>query len=143
MLDRLAQKVRSLLRMKYFALFLSVLATMPTEPSVGQDKSPRQAFNYPDRTITWQPWHEGPQGEYRFRTGDRYLGHRVWEHYIGFAERRSSAKAIKLSLIRLANQDVPEEAMIRPGLRYAILKVTNGTMTMHKGVWSWTANEVN
>jgi hypothetical protein len=129
--------------MKYFALFLSVLATMPTVPSVGQDKSPRQKFNYPDHTITWQPWQESPQGEYCFRTGDRYLGHRVWEHYLGFAERRSSAKAIKLSLIHLADRDVREDAVIRPGLRYAILKVTNGTMTIHKGVWSWTAHEVD
>ena len=31
--------------------------------------------------------------------------------------------------------------MIRPGLRYGIVKVTNGTMTAHKGVWSWTAQE--
>jgi hypothetical protein len=143
MLVRLAERIRSLCGINYFALFLSVLSTMPTGPSVGQDKSPRQTFNYPDRTITWQPWHESPQGEYRFRTGDRYLGHRAWEHYLGFEERRPSAKAIKLSLIRLANQDVREDVVIRPGLRYAILKVTNGTMTIHKGVWRWTAQEVD
>ena len=93
--------------MNYFALFLSVLWTLPTVSSVGQDKSPGPAFNNPDHTITWQSWHESPQGEYCFRTGDRYLGHRVWEHYLGFAERRSSANAIKLSLIHLANQGVP------------------------------------
>jgi hypothetical protein len=32
--------------------------------------------------------------------------------------------------------------VIRPGLRYAIVKVTNDTMTAHKGMWSWTAQEV-
>jgi hypothetical protein len=33
-------------------------------------------------------------------------------------------------MIRLGNEDVPEEVVIRPGSRYAILKVTNGTMTI-------------
>ena len=28
-----------------------------------------------------------------------------------------------------------------PGSRYAIFKVTNGSMTANKGVWSWTAKE--
>ena len=46
-------------------------------------------------------------------------------------------------MIHLGSEDVREEVMIRPGLRYAIVKVTNGTMTAHKGVWSWTAQEVN
>jgi hypothetical protein len=45
-------------------------------------------------------------------------------------------------MIRLGNKDVGEEVVIRPGSRYAILKVTNGTMTARKGVWSWTAREV-
>src|SRR6516162_9151941 len=110
--------------MNHFAIFLFVLATTFVAPSFGQDKSPRQAFNGPDHTITWRPWHQGLQGEYLFRTGDRYLGHRVWEHYLGFEEPQSSAKVIKLSLIHLASQDVREDVVIRPGLRYAILKVT-------------------
>lgn len=46
-------------------------------------------------------------------------------------------------MIRLGSDDVPEDVVIRPGLRYAIVKVTNGTMTARKGVWSWTAQEVN
>ena len=50
---------------------------------------------------------------------------------------------IKLSLIRLANKDVREDVVIRPGLRYAILKVTNGATTEHKGLWSWIAQEVD
>ena len=45
-------------------------------------------------------------------------------------------------MIHLGNEDVREQVVIRPGLRYAIVKVTNGTMTVHKGVWSWTAQEV-
>ena len=44
-------------------------------------------------------------------------------------------------MIRLGNEDVREDVVIRPGLRYGIVKVTNGTMTAHKGVWSWTARE--
>ena len=67
----------------------------------------------------------------------------MWEHYLGFELQQTSNKAIKLSMIRLANEEIPEEVVIRPGLRYAILKVTNGTMTAHKGVWNWTAQEVD
>lgn len=141
--DPLKKGELSLRRMNYFALFLFVLSTVPTAPVVGQDKSSRQPFNGPDRTITWKPWHQNPQGEYRFRTGDRYLGHGVWEHYLGFEQHQSKAKAIKLSMIRLGNEDVREEVIIRPGSRYAILKVTNGTMTGRKGVWSWTTQEVD
>jgi hypothetical protein len=44
-------------------------------------------------------------------------------------------------MIRLGNDAVEEEAVLRPGSRYAILKVTNGTMTARKGVWTWTAQE--
>ena len=46
-------------------------------------------------------------------------------------------------MIGLGNDDVPEEVVIRPGSRYAIFKVTNGSMTANKGVWSWTAQEVH
>ena len=74
---------------------------------------------------------------------DRYLGRAVWEHYLGFEQHRTSSKAIKLSMIRLRDQDVGEEAVLRPGSRYAIFKVLNGTMTARKGVWSWIAQEVH
>jgi hypothetical protein len=122
--------------MNYFALFLFVLSTIPAASSMGQE------FRGPDRTITWRAWHENPQGEYRFRTGDRYLGGEVWEHYLGFEQHRSSRKAIKLSTIYLGKENLREEVVIRPGLRYAIFKVTNDTMTAHKGVWRWTAQEL-
>jgi hypothetical protein len=62
---------------------------------------------------------------------------------LAFELEQTPMKAIKLSVIRLASEDIHEEVLIRPGLRYAILKVTNGTMTAHKGVWSWTAQEVH
>jgi hypothetical protein len=65
-----------------------------------------------------------------------------WEHYLGFEQRSASAKAIKLSMIHLGSEDVREDVVIRPGSRYAIVKVTNGAMTALKGVWSWTAQEV-
>src|SRR6202049_2019561 len=95
-----------------------------------------------DRTITWRAWKEASGGEFRVRTGDRYLGGQVWEHYLGFELYRASAKPIKLSMISLESEAIPEEVVIRPGLRYAIVKVTNDTMTAHKGMWSWTAQEV-
>lgn len=131
--------------MNYFALFLFAFATVSLTampPTVRHYKSSREAFTGPDRTITWRPWHQSSDGVFRFRTGDRYLGGRVWEHYLAFELQQTSTKRIKLSMIRLASEDIQEEVVIRPGLRYAILKVTNGTMTALKGVWSWTAQEV-
>jgi hypothetical protein len=62
---------------------------------------------------------------------------------LGFKLYRASAKPIKLSMIRLESEEVPEEVVIRQGLRYAIVKVTNGSMTARKGVWSWTAQEIH
>ena len=76
------------------------------------------------------------------RTGDRYLGRAVWEHYLGFEQHRTSSKTIKLSMIRLGDEDAGEESILRPGSRYAIFNITNRTMTVHKGVWSWSAEEV-
>ena len=131
--------------MNYFALFLFAFTTVSVTampPTVRHYKSSREVFNGPDRTITWRPWHQSPDGHFRFRTGDRYLGGQVWEHYLGFELYRASVKPIKLSMIRLGSEAIPEEVVIRPGLRYAIVKVTNDTMTAHKGRWSWTAQEV-
>ena len=130
--------------MKFFApllLILSILCALAI-PQKAQFISHGKTFNGPDRTITWRPWQQNPTDEFRFRTGDRYLGRAVWEHYVGFEQHRTSSKAIKLSMIRLGNEDVGEEAVLRPGSRYAIFKVTNGTMTARIGVWSWTAQDV-
>ena len=137
--------ITSLSQMNYFALFFFVLSTLSasaTPPTVRRYKSSREAFEGPDRTITWRAWKEASGGEFRVRTGDRYLGGQVWEHYLGFELYRASVKPIKLSMIRLGSEAIPEEVVIRPGLRYAIVKVTNDTMTAHKGRWSWTAQEV-
>jgi hypothetical protein len=131
--------------MKYFALFLFIFSSFSgaaPAPTVRHYRSSREAFNGPDRTITWRAWEEASGGEFRVRTGDRYLGGRVWEHYLGFEQDRASVKPIKLSMIRLGSEEVAEEVVIRPGLRYAIVKITNGTMTTHKGTWTWTAGEV-
>jgi hypothetical protein len=130
--------------MKYFALFLFVLSTLSAtaKPPIVRYETRRETFKGPDRTITWKPWHQSLQGEYRFRTGDRYLGGRVWEHYLCFEQNRSSDKSIKLFMIHLGNEDVREQVEICPGLRYAFVKVTDGTMTAHKGLWSWTAQKV-
>jgi hypothetical protein len=114
--------------MKYFALFLFVLSTLSATAK--------------DHSITWRPWQQGPEIDFRFRIGDRYLGYGEWEHYLAFEQRPESVKAIKLSMIHLGNEDAREEVVIHPGSRYGIVKVTNGTMTAHKGQWSWTAQEV-
>jgi hypothetical protein len=129
--------------MKLLVPLLLVLSILPTSTIPRNAHSPGKALNGADRTITWRPWQQNPTDEFRFRTGDRYLGHAVWEHYLGFEQLRTSSKAIKLSMIRLGDEHVREEVVIRPGFRYAILKVTNGTMTAHKGVWSWTAQEIH
>ena len=131
--------------MKYFTPVLLVLSILSTTAIAknAQFISRGKTFNGPDRTITWGPWQQNPKDEFRFRTGDRYLGHAVWEHYLGFEQNRSSSNAIKLSRIRLGNQDVGEEAVLQAGSRYAIFKVLNGTMTSRKGVWTWTAQEVH
>jgi hypothetical protein len=39
------------------------------------------------------------------------------EHYLGFGQPQASVKAIKLSMIRLGNEDVREDVVIGPGLR--------------------------
>ena len=137
-------------RMKYFALLLLTMSSgvsaadrppigTPAMPPVKRRESTRETFQGPDRTITWHPWQE--RAEFRVRTGDRYLGHEQWEHYLGFEEHPSSAKEIKLSRIHLASEAVPD-VFLRPGTRYAIVKVTNSTMTVRKGRWGWTAQEV-
>jgi hypothetical protein len=129
--------------MNYFAFFVFVLLAMCAAPSTAQADSRWQRFNGPDHTITWGPWRQKPECEYRFRTGDRYLGNRTWEHYLAFEEHRFSNEAIKLYMIGLANEHIGEEVVICPGLRYAIFKVTNGSMTAHKGPWTWTAEAVD
>jgi hypothetical protein len=143
--------------MNYFALSLllslapSAMATAAERPPHGLPGTPSIVRHYessketsrgPDRTITWRAWKETPGGEFRVRTGNRYLGGTKWEHYLGFEQHPASVKAIKLSMIHLGSEDVREDVLIRPGSRYAIVKVTNGLMTAHKGVWSWTAQEV-
>ena len=114
--------------MKYFAVLLfafSLEATAATQRT--------------DRTVTWRPWQEW--AEFRVRTGDRYLGGERWEHYLGFGLYQPSTKKIKISMISLAGEPVPD-VVIAPGRRYAIVKVTNSNMTAHKGRWSWTAQEM-
>jgi hypothetical protein len=124
--------------MKYLAPFLLALSilTPSVVPLNVQSIYRSKKFSGADRTITWGPWQQNAKDEFRFRTGDRYLGRAVWKHYLGFEQLRTSFKTIKLSMIRLGNEDVPEEVVIRPGSRYAIFKVTNGSMTANKGVWS-------
>jgi hypothetical protein len=114
--------------MKYLAILLFVLSLAITTACRGAD-----------RTITWHQWQE--RAEFRVRTGDRYLGDECWEHYLGFELYRPSAKKIKISMISLAAEDVPD-VVIAPGRRYAIVKVTNSNMTVHKGRWNWTAQEM-
>jgi hypothetical protein len=51
---------------------------------------------------------------------------------LGFEQYRLSVKPIKLSMIRLGSEVIPEDVVIRPGLRYTIVKVTNDMMTEHQ-----------
>jgi hypothetical protein len=114
--------------MKYFVILLFALSLEATAATQGAD-----------RTITWRPWQE--RAEFRVRTGDRYLGNQRWEHYLGFELYRPSPKKIKISRIHLAIEPVPD-VVLAPGRRYAIVKVTNSTMTARKGRWSWIAQEM-
>jgi len=114
--------------MKYFVILLFALSLEATAATQGAD-----------RTITWHPWQEW--AEFRVRTGDRYLGHERWEHYLGFELHKPNAKKIKISMIYLAGEAVPD-VVIAPGRRYAIVKVTNSTMTARKDRWSWIAQEM-
>jgi hypothetical protein len=129
--------------MQFFVPLLLILSILPMSARPPNTEfTSGKIFSGADRTITWGPWQQKPKDEFRLRTGDRYLGRAVWEHYLGFEQVRTSPKAFKLSMIRLGNEHVREEVVIRPGIRYAILKITNHTMTARKGVWSWTPQEV-
>jgi hypothetical protein len=93
--------------MKLLAPLLLILSNLPasaTPPNAQFNSS--KSFNGPDRTITWGPWRQNANDDFRFRIGDRHLGRAVWEHYLGFEQDRSSSKATKLSMIRLGNKDV-------------------------------------
>jgi hypothetical protein len=90
--------------MKYFAILLFALSFETTAANEGAD-----------RTITWHPWQEW--AEFRVRTGDRYLGNKRWEHYLGFELYRPSAKKIKISMIYLAMEAVPDVVRPRKTLR--------------------------
>ena len=94
-------RIRPLSHMKYLAvlLFVLTLSGMAVPPNVRHYKSSREAFKGPDRTITWRAWKEAFGGAFRVRTGDRYLGGQVWEHYLAFEQYRA-IKPIKVSMIR-------------------------------------------
>jgi hypothetical protein len=110
-------------------------ASVPEEP-----KEHSQKVEGPDRTITWRRWQEMPGSDFRIRTGDRYLGHGKWQHYLVFEENPACLKRIKFSLIHLASEPAADVETY-PGSRYAIVKITNGVMTGRKGLWNWTAQE--
>jgi hypothetical protein len=93
----------------------------------------------PHRPIIWHSWQD--QAEYRVRAGDRYLGRGRWEYYLGFEERPSISKEIKISMIHFVKQPVPD-VLLAPGRRYGIVEVTNSTMSAYKVYWSWVARDV-
>ena len=141
--------------MKYFAVFMLVPLSLAPKafgagrplpppgmpPTVHQEPKERtQRVERPDRTITWRRWQVMPRGDFRVRTGDRYLGHGKWDHYLVFEQSPACVKRIRFSLIRLASEPV-EDVETSPRSRYAIVKITNGVMTARKGLWTWTAQE--
>ena len=139
------RRIRSCCRMNYFALFLFAFTTVSVTampPTVRTTSRLGRHSLVQTAPSLWRPWHNSSDGFFRFRTGDRYLGGQVWEHYLGFELQQTLIKTIKLSMIRLGSEDIREDVVIRPGLRYAIVKVSNDKMTAHKGTWSWTAQEV-
>ena len=71
------------------------------EPACQSLGSLSRSFEGPDRNHHLARMETGSGGEFRVRTGDRYLGGQVWEHYLGFEQYRASVKPIKLSMIRL------------------------------------------
>ena len=142
--------------MKYFVLFmLFPLALVANAFGAGRPLPPpevpasvpeeshehRQRAEGPDRTITWRRWQEKPGDDFRVRTGDRYLGHGKWQHYLVFEQRRVCMNRIRFSLIHLASEPVAD-VETSPGSRFAIVRITNDVMTARKGLWSWTAQEV-
>jgi len=133
---RLSPKIVDFAVLLFLPLTVSATTFAAERPHLRYYKS----FKGPDHTITWQAGKEVPGGAFRWRTGERYLGGEQWEHYLCFEEHPGQAKAIKLSMIHLASESV-EDVVLRPGLRYAILEVTNHMMTAHKGVWEWIARE--
>ena len=143
--------------MKYFAVLMllvpMILASIAfgaghplpppgMPPSVPEEPKARShRVEGPDQTITWRRWQETPGSNFRIRTGDRYLGHGKWQHYLVFEESPACTKRIRFSLIHLASEPVAD-VETSPGSRYAIVKVTNGVMTARKGLWNWTAQEL-
>ena len=115
------------------AVLLLFLVTLSTT-TFGAEQNLCESHQTPpkaaDRTITWHPWQQWTG--FRVRTGDRYLGDTCWEHYLAFGLYRPSTKEIKISMIYLATELMPD-VEIAPGRRYAIVKVTNSNMTAHKG----------
>jgi hypothetical protein len=121
--------------MKHLVILLVALAS-----GLHAADSRQSVAKPPDRTITWHSWQD--QAEFRVRTGDRYLGRSRWEHYLVFQERPWISKEIKISMIHLAKESVPDVVLLAPGRRNGIVQVTNSNMTAHKGYWSWVAEEV-
>ena len=112
--------------MKYFAPFRLILPILCTSviPVAAQLISPGKTFNGPDRTITWRRWQQNAKDEFRFRTGDRYLGRAVWEHYLGFEQFRTSSKAIYARLC-VAPGDDPRTQQTIASARAQILDAEN------------------
>jgi hypothetical protein len=117
--------------MKRLAILLLALTSM-----LNTVHSRQPIIETPDRTITWHSWQD--EAEFRVRTGDRYIGHGRWEHYLGFEERTSVSKEIKISMIHLA-KDPTSDILLAPGRRYGIAKVTDSTA--RKRNWSWVLQE--
>ena len=46
---------------------------------------------------------------------------------LGFELQQTPIKTIKLSMIRPGSEDIGEDVVIRPGLRYAIVKLVEET----------------
>jgi hypothetical protein len=95
----------------------------------------------PDRTINWHSWQQLLAYEVKIRTGDKYMGGENWAHYLGFELAATSQKVIKVSLIHLEGETAAD-LELAPSERAAIVKIVNRHMTVQKGAWSWTLQEI-
>jgi hypothetical protein len=100
-----------------------------------------QQYQDPDRAITWHGWQQLQAYAMRIRTGDHYLGGENWAHYLRFELAATSQRVVKASLIHLEGETAAD-IEVSPSAREATVKIVNDQMTIPKGAWGWTLQEI-
>jgi hypothetical protein len=106
--------------MKVFVPLLLILSILPisARPPNTQFNSGKK-FSGADRTITWGPWQQKPKDEFRFRTGDRYLGRAPKDLNEHVSSRRNRRKSALYELLKLLKPAIGYVAFTREGPRSA------------------------